>query len=80
MEFYPKDDETKVWIAPAHIGNEFEFLLGMLIGVMKRATGTILQRFGIAVKAFTPTINGGARDVETPYSGRNAVVKRICYN
>lgn len=47
---------------------------------MMRTEGTILSRKGITVEAFTPTVNGIARDVETDNGSLNGKLERIADN
>ena len=56
-KFDPKDDETGMRITSAHIGNEFNFIWGMLIGMVVRAPGKVTKRIDRAIEAFSPAID-----------------------
>lgn len=44
-------------VASAHVGNEFDFVRGMLVGVMKRTSGAVTKGFNRAVEATFPAID-----------------------
>ena len=70
-ELDPEDDEPGVRITPAHIGDEFDLIRGMLVGMMVWSPGSVTQGLNGAVKAVFPAVNvlpvglitsGGVRD------------------
>jgi len=56
-ELDPKDDQSGIWIASAHIRDELPFGIGMLVGVMVRFSGTVPKGFDRTIKTTFPTIN-----------------------
>ena len=56
-ELYPENDETSIRVAPAHIEDKFDFLRGMLVGMMVRLSGTVTQGLDGAIKAAFPAVN-----------------------
>ena len=56
-EFNPENDESCMGITPAHIGNQFNFVRGMLVGVVVRSAGKVAQRLKGAVEAPFPAVN-----------------------
>lgn len=56
-KFHPEDDQAGIRIAPAHIGDEFDLLRGMLVRVMVRASGPVPQGFNGAVKTPFPAVD-----------------------
>ena len=56
-ELDPEDNETIMRISAAHIADEFDLGVGMLIRVMVRASGTVAKRVPGAVITAFPTID-----------------------
>lgn len=56
-ELNPENDQTGIGITAAHVPNQFDFLRGMLIGVVVRPPGAVTQGFNGAVIAAFPTID-----------------------
>ena len=56
-ELDPKDYQAGIRIAASHIEDEFDFLRGMLVGMMVRSSGTIAQRVQGAIIPAFPTVN-----------------------
>ena len=56
-KFDPEDDEPCIGIAPAHIGDEFNLIRGMLVGMMVRSTGSVPEGFDGAVEAVFPAVD-----------------------
>lgn len=56
-QLHPEHHQPCVGIAAAHIFNEFDFLWGVLVGVMMRAVRAILQRMQRPVVAFEPAVD-----------------------
>ena len=56
-KFYPKPDETGFRITPAHVVNEFDLLVGVLIRMMVGPTGEIREGMDVTIIAFQPAIN-----------------------
>ena len=56
-ELDPEDHKADIRIAPAHIGDEFPLIRGMLIGMMVRSSGAIAQRVPGAVITAFPAVN-----------------------
>ncbi len=57
QEFHQKNNEGGIRVTPAQIGNEFDFIWSMLIGMMVWAPGTVTQRVQGAIEASFPTVN-----------------------
>lgn len=56
-EFYPKNNQSCVGIASAHIGNQFDLLRSMLSRVMVRPSGEVTQGIDGAVEAPLPAVD-----------------------
>ena len=56
-ELDPEDDEAGIGITPAHIGDEFDLLRGMLVRVVVWSPGSITQGLNRAVKAIFPAVD-----------------------
>ena len=56
-ELDPEDHKAGIRIAPAHIGDEFPLIRGMLVGMTVRSSGTIAQRVSGAVITAFPAVN-----------------------
>lgn len=56
-EFHPKDNQSGMGIAPAHILDEFDFFRCMLVGVVMRTARTASEGFNCTVIATLPAIN-----------------------
>ena len=56
-KLYPEPHEPGVWISAAHVVNEFDLLVGVLIWVMVRPTGEIREGMDVTIIAFQPAIN-----------------------
>ena len=57
FEFYPKDDQTGMRIASAHILDQFDLVRSVLIWMGMRTSGTIAKRVPGAVITFFPSVN-----------------------
>ena len=56
-ELDPEDHKAGIRIAPAHMGDEFPLIGGMLVGMMVRPSGAIAQRVPGAVITAFPAVN-----------------------
>lgn len=56
-ELNPEDDEPGIGITLTHISNKGDLLRSMLIGMVKRSSGTITKRIPGAIVAAHPAIN-----------------------
>ncbi len=56
-ELYPEDNQPCVRVAPAHIGNQFDFQWCMLVGVVAGPSGEVTEGFDGAVIAAFPAVD-----------------------
>ena len=56
-ELDPEDDEAGIGITPAHIGDEFDFIRGMLVRMVVRPPGSVTQGLYGAIKASFPAVD-----------------------
>ena len=56
-QLHPEHDDTGIRIAATHIADLFQFGLGMLIRMMVRPPGLILERAEVTVIAFHPFVD-----------------------
>ena len=56
-ELDPEDDQTGVGITPAHIGDKFDLLRGMLVRVVVWASGAVPEGFHGAVETVFPAVD-----------------------
>lgn len=56
-EFDPENDKSGVWITAAHIGDEPDLGIRVLVRMVMRTSGTVTQRVPGAVIASSPTVN-----------------------
>ena len=56
-EFYPENNQPCVRVAPAHIGNQFDFQWSMLVWVVAGSSGEVTQGFDGAVAAAFPAVD-----------------------
>lgn len=56
-KFYPEDDEAGIGVASAHIEDEFDFVRGVLVGMMAGPAGEATQGVNGTVKASFPAVN-----------------------
>ena len=73
----PKLDQTEIRVAPAHITDEFEFVLCMLIGVTVRSAGLAGKGRHTTVPARFPKVDVGAAFVVLPACPADTVFFRI---
>ena len=56
-ELYPKGDKAGALVPAAHVGDEFQLLRGMLVGMTVGAPGSVTERLPGAVIAFHPAVD-----------------------
>ena len=72
-ELNPEDDETSMGVSAAHIEDQLDFGIGMLVGVVKRAAGTVPQGVPGAVITAFPAIDILSVGLVFDSSLRNAI-------